>query len=967
MGSPQPSPRLLNHERLFADRYPLLVRWANQVTGGDKALADDLVHDSYVQFVFARPDLTRIESLDRYLYGMLRNLYVSHLRRGSRMPENALSVVDYDSAEISLKYADERERQRVRDEVWQACEYVCARKEISRSGSIMILRFFHGYYPAEIALITGNSKAAVSENLRAARDEVHEYLRRPRRLARMRNTAVRPIPRPADGIGTCAFQEALRNAVFLSCSGPCIPPRMLRKIYDGASTEPIPKTILAHLVSCAVCLETVNVTLNLPPLSERDPMDMTGRDDNDTSNQPPGGQHGDDLERAIQRGRRGARQTFEHRPRQLYVAVNGRHLASHSLHAGTNEASFQIEHGKEIEFVEIFSEQGIRLIFLPVDAGSDSISQEIELSEGRSLFACLRLSGPSPLLQVTYRYPVPGELRLIEKSIEARLGPDPLLPPSVGFLRRLGALWPGNHGILRWASVFALVMSAVMLSLWRFSSEPNAMSVLQQASAAERASCADRVLHRSIRIQEITAEGTSPSTTVEVFQSSKLGRASKLVYDAHRQLIAGEWTAPDGLRTILQRKQARRDTHVSFEDNPTSAEAWRFDLSAEAFLRLLRSSQQADITADGDFYTVSYRQGLNARSDGLVNADLKLTRNNLCATKAILGIRNGGEIRQFIFTEFSREQRDLTRVDPSVFLPSTGPQFTRIHPKTIRNKAELHTMSPAFEIAVLYALAGLNADMGEGLTVHRLPDGRIKVAGLVADESRRTEILRALPRTSVAELRTVGEALQKRPGGGERAEPALVQRLQLASTSILVDAEIRHELQNAGIPTGKLDEAVRAFSREMVNTSWATMQHVRALQATALRFTADELAEAPELAKAQWTAIIFRHAAATHDNLMLLNARLRSVSLVVWTPPTPIGEIRDVRELKAAADRLVRAWSDGEHTLAAAFSLSLGDESESTLDMPALPRQLSEALALSSEIKTAAARLDRCFPLKQEY
>ena len=745
---------------------------------------------------------------------------------------------------------------------------------------------------------------------------------------------------------------------------------MLRKIYDGASSEPIPKTILAHLVGCAVCLETVNLKLNLPPLSERDPMDMTGRDDNDTSNRPPGGQPCDDLERAIQRGRRGARQTFEHRPQQLYVVVNGCHLASHSLRAGTNEASFRIERSKEIEFVEVFSEQGIRLIFLPVDADadSDSISQEIELSEGRSLFACLRLSVPSPLLQVTYRYPVPGELRLIEKSIEARLGPDPLLPPGAGFLRRLGALWRGNHGILRWASVFALVMFAVMLSLWRFSSQPNAMSVLQQASAAERASCADRVLHRSIRIQEITAEGTSPSTTVEVFQSAKLGRASKLVYDAHRQLIAGEWMAPDGLRTILQRKQARRDTRVSFEDNPTSAEAWRFDLSAEAFLRLLHSSQQADLTANGDFYTVSYREGLNAGSDGLVNADLKLTRNNLCATKAILWIRNGGDIRQFIFTEFSREQRDLTRVDPSVFLPSTGPQFTRIHPKTIRQKAELHSISPAFEIAVLYALAGLNADMGEGLTVHRLPDGRIKVAGLVADESRRSEILTALPRTSVADLRTVGEALQKRPhAGSERAGPALVQRLQPASTSILVDAEIRHELQNAGIPTGKLDEAVRAFSREMVNTSWATMQHVRALQATALRFTADELAAAPELAKAQWSAIIFRHAAATHDNLVLLNARLRSVSLVVSTPPTPVREIRDVRELKVAADRLVRAWSDGEHTLAAAFSLSLGDESESTLDMPALQRQLSDALALSSEIQTSAAHLDRCFPLKQEY
>ena len=51
-------------------------------TGGwAAALAQDLVHDAYVQFVLARPDLLKIQNLDRYLYGMLRNLEISYSKR----------------------------------------------------------------------------------------------------------------------------------------------------------------------------------------------------------------------------------------------------------------------------------------------------------------------------------------------------------------------------------------------------------------------------------------------------------------------------------------------------------------------------------------------------------------------------------------------------------------------------------------------------------------------------------------------------------------------------------------------------------------------------------------------------------------------------------------------------------------------------------------------------------------------
>ena len=79
MATPQLRP--INHEDVFAERYYSLLKWASQLAGGNAALAQDLVHDGYVQFVLARPDLGKIQNLDRYLYGMLRNLHISYIRR----------------------------------------------------------------------------------------------------------------------------------------------------------------------------------------------------------------------------------------------------------------------------------------------------------------------------------------------------------------------------------------------------------------------------------------------------------------------------------------------------------------------------------------------------------------------------------------------------------------------------------------------------------------------------------------------------------------------------------------------------------------------------------------------------------------------------------------------------------------------------------------------------------------------
>src|SRR5215210_6141597 len=141
------------HEEVFLARYMRLRTWALQLTENDRERAEDLVHDAYIQFTFTRPELNTISNLDGYLYTMLRNLHLSQVRRSLRLQHRSLSVVDYDSAEIGLQIADSREQIHFQDELRQVCNYACARKDTSKAGSVLILRFLHGYYPGEIAKV----------------------------------------------------------------------------------------------------------------------------------------------------------------------------------------------------------------------------------------------------------------------------------------------------------------------------------------------------------------------------------------------------------------------------------------------------------------------------------------------------------------------------------------------------------------------------------------------------------------------------------------------------------------------------------------------------------------------------------------------------------------------------------------------------------------------------------------------
>src|SRR5260370_22872798 len=107
--------------------------------------------------------------------------------------------------------------------------------------------------------------------------------------------------------------------------------------------------------------------------------------------------------------RRRAKEVFEHRPEELYISANGLFLVSQKISAGRAEQTLNVNIDEEIRFIEVLSEQSLRLLLLniePPPSGSGEQAKTVRLSDGRELTATLRFSGSQPTLHVIYDDPI---------------------------------------------------------------------------------------------------------------------------------------------------------------------------------------------------------------------------------------------------------------------------------------------------------------------------------------------------------------------------------------------------------------------------------------------------------------------------------------------------------------------------------------------------------------------------------
>ncbi len=949
-------------EQLFTERYENLLAWALRLTNQHLEAAQDLVQDAFVQFMLGRTGLEQIENIDGYLRRMLRYMHVARMsRQAQRLHDAALSVADYDSFNLGWTAIEPPRRMQAVEELQQICSYACARKESSRAGSVLILRFFHDYFPTEIASILATSRHCVDQWQRLARREVKLFMNEPGRLRFVNARRIAEEDEIKSFSSGGDLMTELRRMIFLSCQGVCPSPHELSEIYSSGHSEALTTARLAHIVSCPTCLDKVNFMLGLPLLDERsqpgpdrEPPDDgsgsggSGGSGGGTSDGTSGGGSAD----LRQRLGRHLREISEHKPQELRIAVNGFVVSSLKISSDVTELDLNLHPGEPVEFIEIFSEQDVQMLFLSSGKGSEAEQWAwIELSEGRTLAAFLRLYGPS--LRVVYKDPSPEELSSSQEALGANSLSSPLalvqtagetVSPNVGARREADLLrsWTrkllgvfkrtavspvttedasGDSGYQRFSVLagqsavserkpfwsqpgFATALLVALLiagfMVWRYASQPTltAGSLLSKAGVAEQRteSLRDQVSHRVTHLEERrSSEGAVIARhRIESWKDHATGEQVQRLYDESNQLVAGVWQKADGSRVVYHHGSkagpqsapaAPADLLLSLED------VWQLDPSVKAFGSLIGEPAAAELELRSTTYVLTYGKERAIGASRLLKAVLTLNQFDLRPIEQMLLVQRGNELREYRFVEASFELVPTKAVDKRVF--EIGPEpiggarplgrtgdwahrdltSSRVPPST-------STLAPAvasaeLEVDVAYLLNQAKADRNEQVTLTRSAGGSLRVEGLVDDEQRKSELLRALTPVShnpavAIEIRTVAEALQRTTISG----PSSVRQAEVTASTVAVDSELREYFSGRD---QDLDEAVRSFSSRTVNRAYRALFQAISLQRVVNRFAAIDMRTVAPDAREKWLAMVREHASAYAREMAILREELRPI------------------------------------------------------------------------------------------
>jgi RNA polymerase sigma factor (sigma-70 family) len=1003
------------YEDLFMDRYDRLLAWAMQLTDHDLQQAEDLVHDVFVKFALTRPDLQRIDNLDGYFYISLRNTYRSQVRRAGRGSMQQLSLLDYDSVELGLRFVESRHLIRVQDELFLICRYACCRKETAKSASVLILRYFLGYFPSEIAKILHIERQAVAELLRVARAEARLIVQDPHRLGFVMQC---PTPEPRwihTQLTIDDLLTALWDQIFGACSGACLPRRELRQRYQNAERRPVDREALAHLVSCRRCLDEVNRTLGLLLLADRNPTDFTGPDPGSKGGMGENGlkkggsnngHSGNDSKGALKRLRRRVRLVYEHDPKELRIAVNGQWLGAQEVAAEVNKQILSLSEIERITFIEVYSEQEVRMAYLVVDEppkGEFEQEEIVELSDGRRIEVGLSFKDVRPALQVIYHNPsLQAETASSQASPEER---EEILPDE---RRNIPNRW---WSCLTWILAKpqgVVVIGLLLIALWLVIdhlNRPTAANLLSRAATGEASmerlisSRPDQAFHRTMELEELRADKTVLARRkVEVWQSAGKQLRVRRLYDENGLLIAGDWQTMNGATKLYRRRgesAAQQSSGTESNDAnwanwkasrsgraPTIDELWRLDMSAKDFTAFVGSPVAATIEERPHAYVISYRNP----SQGLVSATLTLDRSSLRPIEQRFHFRYAKEDRVVLFVEKIFEPRPLSEVGGQVFDVDSelieviasetrtpgGGQTTIARPSSLSTSSASSAASAELEIRALMLLHRIGADLGEEVSLTRGAGGKLKVEATVETSNRQAEILRAMAPIAnhpavLIRIETVTEALKRRSSRTRPSIPGVIEEYAPTGNTIPAQLELRAYFARklpdrvSSISADEGEQAIKAeirqFATRMLKQSQKALLRAHALKHLSSRFSPDEIRALDAEARAGWRSLIREHARNFADETGAMRRQLQPVIGAVEPADERPAEvdIKGEAGLLAAIERLFKLGTANDRAVRAAFAISTQATTGSSIKMVQLWRSLIDAEKLSREIQKEVA------------
>lgn len=378
---PVPVPR---PDEVLAERYEQLRAWALGFTRGDKNVALDIVHDLYLYVSLAKPDFSRVENLDNYLYKCLRHLHLAYLAEASRSASHQIAVSDIDSLHFAFWASSESYVLEHQNELRRICHYVVARKDRTRGASLFILRFFHDYHLQEIGEIANLSLALAQPNLSRMRSEVQHYLEE---AGRAQSTKTVREENQWTAVSFVELFRELRSTIMAARTGECLEAGELLAHYRTLIPKPIPCALLSHIVSCERCLSIVDRNFRRPTLRDREPLDGVATAGRRRVRKAGVNMMSLGHKELWQIVLRHGGDVFEHRPRVLSIATDGKIIASHNVQGQRSVQSARIERPEQVGCIEVFSDQDVRLALVVLESlppqGPVTRTEHIDLSDGR--------------------------------------------------------------------------------------------------------------------------------------------------------------------------------------------------------------------------------------------------------------------------------------------------------------------------------------------------------------------------------------------------------------------------------------------------------------------------------------------------------------------------------------------------------------------------------------------------------
>jgi len=988
-----------SREELFAERYETLLTWALHLTHQQRDSAEDLVQDAFVQFMLARTQLEEIENINGYLRRLLRNMYLSRATRlAQRLHDDALSIADYDTFRLGWTAIEPARRMQAAEQLHQICAYACFRKESSRAGSVLILRFFLDYFPTEIASVLSSSRHCVDQWQRLARREVKVFLSEPNRLRFVdaKTAAARMWTRyPASD---CDLMLALRGMIFNSRQGACLSREEIQEAYTTGRTEALSTTQLAHVVSCRSCLDAINTILRLPLLAERYPAEDCSREEPPRDAGGSGGS-GDVPSILPKRFKRQLREIREHKPNELRIVVNGVALSSLNVSSDFSEVDLNLPAIEPVEFVEILSEQDVQLLFLNASESGEAQWAEIELSGSRTLEICLQMKD-GPRLRVVYNDPV------VEKiSLNDSLGKGMLSSPLTNarkarakqwlqvvknsFSRRRDieesgrsstslSLFGQPESVSRprvWTSpawltvlIAAAMAGAFLLYKANLDKFPTATSLLAQAVVAEtdRGRTADRVAHRSINLEiRRSSEGALISRqTIGSWESYDRSQRIQRLYDESGRLIAAASQNADGSRTLYHHRSKLAQPRGAAPDSLLLDldDVWQLIPSIHDYNAIVADATAAVVQERATDYLVIFEQARAIGASRLVKATLTLAKSDLRPIEQTLVVQRGEELREYKFVETAFELLPAKDVPANVFdidrelvgevagsAGNSGPRHVNAGPLP-STSATAHA-STELEIDVAYLLSQAKADRNEQVALTRSASGSLRVEGVVDTAERRNEFLRALrpfssnPAVSI-EIRTVAEAAAKQKAAAVKES---VREVEDTGDAIALEEELREHFSRRGMNAEAVDQSVRVYSSRVVNQSYRALLQAVELKHLVERFARVDLRTVAPDARSKWVEMVRSHSVAFSRENAALQRELQTVFFSETSSPVEDFAIGNDADLRRAVERLHRWALANNEAIRQAFTISKAS-SASAFKSPQFKRNLEGAARLSDRI-----------------